>query len=91
MTNITVRISDELREKMRSLSDINWSEVVRRAIEERVALEMARKGKNQKAIIEAGQQVDFIFERLRAKYGVVKYDSSKTIRYWRDRRYGATS
>jgi len=91
MTNITVRISDELREKMRSLSDINWSEVVRRAIEERVALEMARMRKNQKAILEAGQQVDSIFERLRAKYGVVKYDSSKTVRYWRDRGYGATS
>jgi len=91
MTNITVRISDELREKMRSLSDINWSEVVRRAIEERIALEMARMRKNQKAIIEAGQQVDSIFERLRAKYGVVKYDSSRTIRHWRDRRYCATS
>jgi len=91
MTNITVRISDELREKMRSLSDINWSEVVRRAIEERVAMEMARMKKNKEAIIEAGQQVDSIFERLRAKYGVVKYDSSKTIRDWRDRRYCATS
>jgi len=91
MTNITVRISDELREKMRSLSDINWSEVVRRAIEERVAMEMARMKKNKEAIIEAGQQVDSIFERLRAKYGVVEYDSSKTIRYWRDRRYSATS
>jgi len=53
MANITVRISNQLRTKMRSLSDINWSEVVRRAIEERIALEMARTRKNQKTTYDA--------------------------------------
>ena len=32
----TVRIPKELRAKMKKLSHVNWSEVVRRAIEEKV-------------------------------------------------------
>ena len=40
---ISVRISRELREKMKEFRDVNWSEVVRRSIEEKIAqLEMER-------------------------------------------------
>jgi len=91
MTNITVRIPNELRAKMRALSDINWSEVIRRAIEERIALEIARRKQNQESIKEAGRRVDAIFEKLKTEHGTIKFDSSETIRYWRDRRYGAMS
>jgi predicted transcriptional regulator len=90
MANITVRISDELKEKMRAISDINWSEVIRRAIEGRVALEIARAKRDRKSIADAGRRVDAIFEDLKTRHGVVKFDSSETIRYWRDHRYGAT-
>jgi len=91
MTNVTVRIPDELRVKMRALSDINWSEVVRRAIEGRIALEMTRRKKNQKRIIEAGRRADVIFEKLKTEHGSINFDSSETIRYWRNHRYSATS
>jgi len=91
LTNITVRIPDELRAKMRALSDINWSEVVRRAIEGRIALEMARRKKDKESIIEAGKRADAIFEELKAKHGAIKFDSAETVRYWRNHRYGATS
>ena len=90
LTNITVRIPDEVRAKMRELPDINWSEVVRRAIEGRIALETRRR-RSQESISEAGRRVDAIFERLKAEHGVVRFDSSETIRYWRNHRYGATS
>ena len=91
MTSITVRVPDELRKRMKKLSEINWSEVVRKAIEGRVALEMARREKDKESILEAGKQIDAVYERLKAEYGAIKFDSSETVRYWRDRRYGATS
>jgi len=36
MVNMTLSIPDELHKRMRKLSEIKWSEVARRAIEERV-------------------------------------------------------
>jgi predicted CopG family antitoxin len=36
MGNITLSIPDELHEKMKKMSDIRWSEIARRAIEQRV-------------------------------------------------------
>jgi outer membrane cobalamin receptor len=90
LTNITVRIPDELRTRMRGLSEINWSEVVRKAIEGRIDLETRRR-RDRESISEAGRRVDAIFEKLRAEHGAIKFDSSETIRYWRNHRYGATS
>jgi len=91
MTSITVRVPDELRKKMRKLSEINWSEVVRKAIEGRVTLEMMKKQKDEKAISEAGKRIDRLYERLKGEYGTIKFDSSETVRYWRSHRYSATS
>ena len=36
MANITLAIPDELHKKMKKMSDIRWSEIARRAIEERI-------------------------------------------------------
>ena len=36
MGNITLSLPDELHEKMKKLSEVRWSEVARRAIEQRV-------------------------------------------------------
>lgn len=36
MANMTLAIPDELHKKMKQMSDIRWSEVARRAIEQRV-------------------------------------------------------
>ena len=36
MPNITLSIPEELHTRMRKMSDIKWSEVARRAIEERI-------------------------------------------------------
>lgn len=36
MANITLSVPDDLHKKMKNLSDIRWSEVARRAIEERI-------------------------------------------------------
>lgn len=36
MPNITLSIPEELHKKMKQMSEIRWSEIVRRAIEQRV-------------------------------------------------------
>ena len=36
MANMTLSIPDELHKKMKKMSDIRWSEIARRAIEERI-------------------------------------------------------
>jgi predicted CopG family antitoxin len=37
MPNITLSIPDETHRKMKQMSDVRWSEVARRAIEERIS------------------------------------------------------
>ncbi|RLE53635.1 MAG: hypothetical protein DRJ30_06610 [Candidatus Methanomethylicota archaeon] len=39
MSIITIRIPRELKEKMKKYREINWSEVVRRALEERIRIQ----------------------------------------------------
>lgn len=36
MANITLSIPDELHRKMKQMTDIRWSEIARRAIEQRI-------------------------------------------------------
>ena len=36
MANMTLSIPDELHKKMKKMSDIRWSEIARRAIEQRI-------------------------------------------------------
>lgn len=36
MTNITLSLPEELHKKMRKFSEIKWSEIARRAIEQRI-------------------------------------------------------
>lgn len=36
MTNMTLSIPEELHKKMKQMSEVKWSEIARRAIEERV-------------------------------------------------------
>ena len=42
MGNITLSVSDDLHKKMKEFSEVKWSEVARKAIQERIkTLEMA--------------------------------------------------
>ncbi len=36
MTNMTLSIPEELHKKMKQMSEVKWSEIARRAIEERI-------------------------------------------------------
>lgn len=72
MASITVRIPEELRKKMGQLKDVNWSGVIRSAIEEEI-----RKARMQ----EASKKIDELREKHKKKW-----DSTKVIREWREKR-----
>ena len=69
--NMTVTVPKELREKMKKIKGINWSEVARRAFEEEIKkLERA----------EAAKRID----ELRTK--TKGWSGEEEIRRWRDTR-----
>lgn len=72
MVSITVRVSEEVKQKMNQLRGVNWSEVIRRAIEEEI-----RKARMR----EASRRIDILREKSK-----MKWDSTKVIRQWRERR-----
>ncbi len=72
MSTITVRIDPEIKKRMRKFSYINWSEVVRRAIIEKLMEE------EKKNIAEAL----ILNEKLRRK-AHKEWDSTEVIKKWR--------
>ena len=70
MSNITVRVPEELKDRMQRCKDINWSEVARKAFEE-----AARRKEIQCAAT--------VMDELRVE-SKIKWDGSKEIRKWRD-------
>ena len=85
MATITVRIPDELKKRMSLFSDVNWSEVVRKALNERVELEFQRrKIRKVEKVREASAVAGRIYETLLSTYGKIPYNSAELIRQWRD-------
>jgi len=70
MSNITVRVPEELKDRMQRCKNINWSEVARKAFEE-----AARREEIQGAAAA--------IDKLRVE-SKIKWDGTKEIRKWRD-------
>jgi len=84
MSVVTVRVNSELKKRMDRLRHVNWSEVVRRAIAERIALEETLASSrviDTKRLEEAIRDQD----RLRLKT-TGKWSGAEEIRKWRDLR-----
>jgi len=86
MSTITVRIPEGLKKRMSRIKGVNWSEVVRRAIVERVIIEEKLGNKNWDLVRKAAGETDELRMKLEARYGRCDYDSAETIRRWRDLR-----
>jgi Arc/MetJ-type ribon-helix-helix transcriptional regulator len=76
MTNISVRIDPELKERMDKFKDLNWSAVIRNAIKKRIETETERN--LAKAVL--------INERI-IKKAPKDFNSSDIIRRFREERY----
>jgi len=80
---ITVRIDDRLKEKMKSVRHVNWSEVIRAAIVERISIEESAKQRSVDwSLIERAIEDQ---DRLRAKTSGT-WSGTEEIRKWRDLR-----
>ena len=86
MPIITIRIPEDLRKRMSRVRGINWSEVVRRAISDRIVIEERLKGKDWDVVRKAATEADELRMKLETRYGRCDYDSAETIRRWRDAR-----
>ncbi len=80
---ITVKVDEDLKKRMASHGDLNWSEIVRAAIEERLrAEETTRKRKlDRPRILEAIAASDRVREKTSGNWSV-----TEEIRRWRELR-----
>ncbi len=86
---VNVRIPDDLRAQMGSLPQLNWSQIIREAVEKRVLVEK-RRVKNRKMILEAVKAQDRIAEALARQYPR-SWKATEVIRYWREHRYSSST
>jgi len=81
MSVISVRLDEETRRKMKSLSHLNWSEVIRQAITHKIKEEESKKRTlDPKTLREAAEITDKI---RRPSPG---WSSTEEIRKWRESR-----
>jgi len=75
MATLTVRVDEELRERMKRLKHVNWSEVIRDSIRKKIEEDVGRN------LAEA----ILLNEKLR-KIAPEGWDSARVIREWRLKR-----
>lgn len=87
---LTVRVPDALKRKLRMFPDVNWSGVVRGALEDRVMIEVStHRTKDKKRILRALRIQDEAAEKT-AKWAR-QWSSTEVIRWWREHRYSSST
>jgi hypothetical protein len=87
---LTVRVPDALKRRLRMFPEVNWSQIVRSALEERVTIEMStHKAKDKKRILGALRIQDEA-ARKTAKWAS-QWSSIEVIRWWRQHRYSSST
>lgn len=84
MATVSLRVPDDLKEKMDEHGEINWSAVIRANIEEEIErLESRSIGHAVATSERLSGEID--------EAEVKDENTAETIREWRDNRYGAGS
>ena len=84
MATVSLRVPDELKERMDAHGEINWSAVLRANIEEE--LERLESRSIGHAVATSERLSNGVDEAE-----VAEENTAETIREWRERRYGADS
>ncbi len=71
MANVTISLPDDLKREMERRKGVNWSEVARKAFEERMRRE---------EMADAAEQI----KKMRAESQAPDWNGVKEIRKWRD-------
>jgi hypothetical protein len=76
---------------MEKMRDLNWSEIIREAIQARIHFEMKRRRtKNKRLMDEAVKKQNEIAEALSSRYDG-PWSGVEVIRYWRNHRYSSST
>jgi hypothetical protein len=79
---VSAKVDDETRRRMRCLPDINWSEVIRQAIINKIEEEEARRLQvDRESVEKAAKETDAL--RTPSSPG---WSSTEEIRRWREAR-----
>ena len=79
---MSIRVDREIRGRMADMVDVNWSEVVRQALRERIELEEdLRRPLNRKRALRAARALGLLRQRAKSAF-----DSTEEVRKWRDSR-----
>ncbi|MHB1709724.1 MAG: hypothetical protein ACYCT2_09660 [Thermoplasmataceae archaeon] len=81
MEIITARIDKETKEKMKKLSYINWSDVIRESVIKRIAEE-----ESSKRIIDRNAIAEGMSIASKIRKSSKGWNSTEEIRKWRDQR-----
>jgi len=90
MAFLTVRVPEALKKRMKRVNGVNWSGVIRSALEQRLQEEMDRRRKDRDAIIEAMKEQDEVAAQLGRK-PATGWKGVEVIRYWREHRYSSST
>ena len=82
---VTVRVPEQLRKEMRKLRSVNWSALLREAIQTRIELEQ-QVTKDLERVRKGSRRADAVRREIRKRHGYIDFDSAETIRYWRETR-----
>lgn len=83
MTVFSLRIPEDLKKKMESLSNINWSEEIRFFLSKRIQEELARRNIDP---IRLEHAVKSSNELRKVHIAGENWDSTQELRKWRDQR-----
>lgn len=77
---VSARIDDDTRRRMKRLTHINWSQVIREAITDKISEEERRPRVDPRDLREAARITDSV------RAPSPGWDSTEEIRRWRERR-----
>ena len=79
----SVRVDSETKSRMDVLKDVNWAEVIRQALRERLDIEEElRRPIDRSRARRAASTMDAI----RTSLPILRFDSTREIRKWRESR-----
>jgi hypothetical protein len=80
---MSIRVDHETRRRMASIANINWAEVIRETLRERLELEEElRRPINRQRALRAARGSD----GLRSKLRTGDFNSTREVRRWRESR-----
>lgn len=81
MEVVSVKVDKQIKDKMRRLSNVNWSEVIREALVKKIQQELSRtRTVDRKSLLEASSIAD------RMRKASAHWNSTEEIRKWRQTR-----